>query len=138
MKEKQVPIVFVVDDEFVISHSLALILQNKGYAARSFTDPLVALGRIDADQPDLLISDVVMPQLSGVELAIQVQARCSHCKILLFSGQASTIDLLDEARKQGHTFTLLSKPIHPNDLLQEIGRLLQNSTYALTQSFGGN
>ena len=123
MKEKQVPIVFVVDDEVVISHSLALILQKHGYAAYSYTDPLQALEAIHSDSPDILITDVVMPQLSGIDLAIQMQARCSSCKILLFSGQASTTDLLENARKQGHTFTLLSKPVHPTDLLREIARL---------------
>jgi DNA-binding NtrC family response regulator len=123
MKANHIPVVFVVDDEVVISKSLALILQKNGYSARFFTDPVEALKHVRTDPPDILISDVVMPQFSGVDLAIQVQAHCSDCKILLFSGQASTIDLLDEARKQGYTFTLLSKPVHPTDLLQEIGRL---------------
>jgi DNA-binding NtrC family response regulator len=123
MKEKHVSVVFVVDDEVIISKSLAMILQHSGYSARFFTNPLEALEHIKADPPDLVISDVVMPQLSGVDLAIQVKAHCSDCEILLFSGQASTIDLLGEARKQGHTFTLLSKPVHPTDLLREIDRL---------------
>ena len=123
MTEKQIPVVFVVDDEMVISESLALILRMNGYAARSFTDSVEALEHVHADPPDILISDVIMPRLSGIDLAVQVRALLSGCKILLFSGQASTTDLLDKARKQGHVFTLLSKPIHPTALLQEIGRL---------------
>ncbi len=123
MTEKQTPVVFVVDDEMVISESLALILRKNGYAARSFTDSIEALEHIHTDPPDILISDVIMPRLSGIDLALQVRALFSGCKILLFSGQASTTDLLDKARKQGHAFTLLSKPIHPTALLQEIGRM---------------
>jgi DNA-binding NtrC family response regulator len=123
MNEKHVSVVFVVDDEVMISKSLAMVLQHNGYLARFFTDPLEALEHIKADPPDLLISDVVMPQLSGVDLAIQVKEHCSDCEILLFSGQASTLDLLSEARNQGHHFTLLSKPVHPADLLREIDRL---------------
>ena len=129
MKKKQVSVVFVVDDEVVISKSLALILQSSGYTTRFFTDPLEALEHIKASPPDLLISDVAMPQLSGIDLAIQTQVHCPDCKILLFSGQASTTDLLSDARKLGHHFTLLPKPLHPRDLLQEIKRL---EDYALT------
>ncbi len=123
MNKKHVSVVFVVDDEVVISKSLALILQKSGYTSRFFTDPLEALEHIKADPPDLLISDVVMPQLSGIDLAMQTRAHCADCKILLFSGQASTTDLLGEARRLGHHFTLLPKPVHPADLLQEIRRL---------------
>jgi DNA-binding NtrC family response regulator len=127
MKEKQIPVVFVVDDEVIISKSIALILQKNGYAARYFTNSVEALEHIHADPPDILISDVVMPQLSGVDLAVQAQTHYSGCRVLLFSGQASTIDLLYEVRKQGYTFTLLSKPVHPTDLLQEVERLLGTS-----------
>jgi len=121
-EERNVSVVFVVDDEVVISRSLATILEHHGYSARFFTGPVEALECIKVDPPDLVITDVVMPHLSGVELAIQAKAHSSDCKILLFSGQASTLDLLSEARKHGHDFTLLSKPVHPEDLLREINR----------------
>lgn len=123
MQEKHISVVFVVDDEVVISKSLAMILERHGYAARFFTDPLEALKHIEFDPPDLLISDVVMPQLSGIDLAIQVKARFSNCKILLFSGQTTPAHLVDQTRGQNHSFTLLSKPIHPAELLREINRL---------------
>lgn len=124
MQKKHISVVFVVDDEIVISKSLAMmILENHGYVARFFTDPLEALKHIEFDPPDLLISDVMMPQLSGVDLAIQVKAQVSDCKILLFSGQAATAHLLDQMHKQKRNFTLLSKPVHPADLLREIERL---------------
>ena len=112
--------VFVVDDEGTISSTLAAILRLSGYRAESFTNPLEALSRTMEAPPDLLISDVVMPQMSGVELAIQIRALCSSCKILLFSGQAATADFLTQAREDGHDFQLLSKPIHPKDLLLAI------------------
>lgn len=112
-------LVFVVDDEWIIASTLAAILQGHGYEAVFFTQPLAALESARAQAPYLLISDIVMPMLSGVELAIQLRALCPTCKVLLFSGQAGT-DLLDLAREQGHDFELLSKPIHPTDLLKKI------------------
>jgi YesN/AraC family two-component response regulator len=54
--------------------------------------------------PDLVISDVVMPQMTGIELAIATTQAIPKCKVLLFSGQASTLDLLREAREGGHDF----------------------------------
>jgi hypothetical protein len=44
------------------------------------------------------------------------------CKILLFSGQAATADLLETARAQGHEFEILAKPVHPQDLLAKLGQ----------------
>lgn len=69
---------------------------------------------------EIIAKATQMPQLSGVDLAIQMKAVCPACKILLFSGQAETADLLRTARDQGHAFHLLSKPIHPADLLRQI------------------
>jgi CheY-like chemotaxis protein len=66
--------------------------------------------------PDLLISDVMMPGMTGVELAIHFRKAQPGCKVLLFSGQAATADLLEKAGGQGYEFDLLSKPVHPKDL----------------------
>ncbi|WP_414633411.1 response regulator [Acidisarcina polymorpha] len=118
--------VFIVDDEYVIAATLATILKRSGYAATYFTNPFEALARVEADSPDLLISDVVMPEMSGVDLAIHIRAACPRCKILLFSGQAQTANLLRAARDKGHDFALLTKPVHPADLLAEIGSLVEN------------
>ncbi|MBB5060523.1 DNA-binding NtrC family response regulator [Granulicella aggregans] len=115
--------VFVVDDEKVIASTLTTILKHSGFAAVAFTNPLDALSAADEKTPDLLISDVVMPELSGIELAIQLKKKAPSCKVLLFSGQAATADLLASARKGGHDFSLLAKPIHPTDLLNAIREL---------------
>ena len=114
------PRIFVVDDEFVIATTLATILQRNGFDAVSFTEPLKALQAARLNPPDLLLSDVAMPEISGVELAIRIRESCPDCRILLFSGQASTANLLDTARQNGHNFDVLSKPIHPTDLLKSI------------------
>jgi DNA-binding NtrC family response regulator len=115
------PAVFVVDDEVVIASTLAAILRLHGYSAKSFTSPLKALEAARSQAPALLISDVLMPDISGIDLAIKIKAECPDCKILLFSGQASTQDLLEDARRQGYDFQLLSKPIHPTAMLASIG-----------------
>jgi DNA-binding NtrC family response regulator len=115
--------IFVVDDEPVIASSLAAILQMNGFSARFFTCPLEALAAARSESPDLIISDVAMPDISGIDLAIQMRAQHPNCKILLFSGQAGTSDLLESARARGYDFRLLQKPIHPTEFLFEIGQL---------------
>jgi DNA-binding NtrC family response regulator len=96
-----------------------------GFRARSFTCAQEALNAARLQAPDLLISDVLMPDISGIDLAILIAAQCPLCKILLFSGQASITRLTSVARDKGYNFRLVSKPIHPADLLSEIGTLAQ-------------
>ena len=114
------PTVFVVDDEEIIASSLAKILSLGGFSARSFTNPVKALSETTASEPAMLISDVFMPQMLGTDLAMKVKERNQTCRILLFSGNAATNDLLKQAREQGHDFTLLAKPVHPADLLVQL------------------
>jgi CheY-like chemotaxis protein len=120
MANEKLTRIFVVDDEPIIGQTLATILEKNGFSAKSFVDPLAALFASESDVPDLLISDVMMPRLSGPELAIRIKERCPACKVLLFSGQAATADLLRTTREQGHDFELLMKPVHPKDLLLKI------------------
>jgi CheY-like chemotaxis protein len=118
--------IFVVDDEIIIASTLATILQRNGFDALSFTQPLEALKAARVKAPDLLISDVMMPDLSGIDLAILLKKDCPGCKVLLFSGQAATSNLLQVARDKGHDFELISKPIHPAEFLQKIRTAIQS------------
>ena len=119
--------VFVVDDESLIATTLTTILNHSGFAAVAFTNPLDALSAADEEAPDLLISDVMMPELSGIELAIRLREKAPGCKVLLFSGQAATADLFASARGRGNDFVLLTKPVHPTDLLSAIRELKEQT-----------
>ena len=117
--------VFVVDDESIITITLGLILRKHGFDARLFVLPMEALTASREAAPDLLITDVVMPLLSGIDLAIQMHEHCPDCKVLLFSGQPTTSDLLERARDKGHDFEALAKPVHPVELLEKIHTLME-------------
>jgi FixJ family two-component response regulator len=67
-----------------------------------------------------LLSDVIMPVLTGIELAIQMRERCPNCKVLLISGHPATVGHLETARANGHDFQALAKPVHPAELLERI------------------
>lgn len=113
-------VVFVVDDEVIIAQTLSIILNQAGFQATAFNDPQDAIGARAELVPDLLISDVVMPGMTGVDLAIHFRLAQPDCKILLFSGQAATTSFLEDARSKGFDFELLSKPVHPADLLAKL------------------
>ncbi|MDP9268508.1 MAG: response regulator [Acidobacteriota bacterium] len=114
------PKVLVVDDARVIADTLAIILGQNGYDSTAAYTGQEAVEKAKAVQPDLVISDVIMPDMNGIEAAIQIRRMLPKCKILLFSGQAATADLLENARQQGHEFEILAKPVHPADLLAKL------------------
>jgi DNA-binding response OmpR family regulator len=120
------PVVLVVDDESVIADTLAEILSRSGYTGVAEYDGDSALETALLTPPEMLITDVVLPGMSGIELAISVRRIFPDCKIILFSGQASTADLLASARADGHHFTLLNKPLHPQDLLARVSEGLRS------------
>ena len=71
--------------------------------------------------PQWVVSDVVMPHMNGVELAIALRAQYPMVEILLFSGQAGVIFRdIGEAQRRGYEFELLAKPIHPNKLIERL------------------
>ncbi len=114
------PRVLVVDDEQVIADTLAKILDLNGYDASAVYTGTAAVESARSLQPDLIISDVIMPDMDGIQAAIKIRGFLPNCKILLFSGQAATADLLENARAQGHEFEILGKPVHPSDLLAKL------------------
>lgn len=118
------PVALVVDDERVIADTLAIILNNAGYAATAAYNAESALEMAKIVPPQLLVSDVAMPGMNGIELAIAMKEAVPDCKTLLFSGQAATADMLSNVREAGHDFALLAKPAHPHDLLAQVSQLI--------------
>ena len=114
------PKVLVVDDERVIADTLAIILNQSGFDASAVYTGTDAVETARKNEPDLIISDVIMPDMNGIEAAIRIREILPGCKILLFSGQAATADLLEKARLDGHEFEILAKPVHPQDLLAKL------------------
>ena len=113
-------IVLVVDDERPIAEMVAAILRVSGYVAYVAYSGEEALHLSNTISPHLLVSDVMMPGMNGVQLAIEFKKRCPDCKVLLCSGAVSSENALEEPRRQGYDFKFLGKPFHPTDLLRSI------------------
>jgi CheY-like chemotaxis protein len=112
------PRVLVVDDEHVIADSLAAILNHSGFDAIAKYGGLDAIEFLQQECPDIVLSDVVMPDRNGLEVADAVRANCPGTRIVLISGNAATPNLLEHALPDGPPFELLAKPIHPTQLLR--------------------
>lgn len=116
--------ILIVDDEPTISDTLALIFASSGYEAKATYSAEQALEMLEDWRPDLAVIDVVLPGMNGIEFAIFLKASYPAVQFLLFSGQPGTSGLLDEARRKGHLFEILAKPLHPTFMLARVSDML--------------
>ncbi len=114
--------VLVADDERVIADTLSMILNQSGFETRVAYSGEQAVEIAGEFHPEMLISDVIMVGVNGIDAAIEIRRMLPEIKVLLFSGQAATADLLEKARARGYDFEILAKPVHPQDLLARMRR----------------
>lgn len=117
------PVVMIVDDEPVIRETILEILNDEGFEAIGMSSATQALDWVERIRPDVILTDVVMPGISGIELAASVVEKYPECRVVLFSGQSAATDLVERARAQGHDFDLLPKPLDPEVLVSTLRRL---------------
>lgn len=117
--------ILVVDDEQRVATTTAAILQMHGYHTRSVFSAAEALQVLAEFNPALVITDVVMPGMNGVEMAMLIRAMLPDCAVLLISGNATTQDILQAARRFGHKFDVLAKPVPPRQLVERVCSLLK-------------
>jgi DNA-binding NtrC family response regulator len=128
--------ILVVDDEPLVADTLAMILTHAGYRAMRAYDAKTALEMASVQAPDLLISDVAMPEMNGVELALGMVSIAPDCKVVLFSGHARSVDLM-RAYDAGYEFPLMAKPMHPKEMLGQVAKSLARVVSAAPISIGG-
>ena len=100
--------VLVVDDEQVIADTTKEILKRSGFDAHCAYDGQSGLELAMQLSPDFVLTDVVMPNMNGVQLAISLRKALPATEIL------------DRGRREGHSFELIAKPVHPEKLLQRL------------------
>jgi CheY-like chemotaxis protein len=118
--QRSLPKVLVVDDERRIADTLTEILQMAGFQVVTAYDGREALEAAARFHPDYLLSDVLMPRMNGVELAIAIRKIYPAARILLFSGQVGISEILLAGQRQGFEFELIAKPIHPLKLIERL------------------
>jgi len=114
------PRILVVDDEALIADTICQILNRSGFIAQAAYGGQEAIDTARRINPELVLSDVLMPHIDGVEAAIAIREFSPDTRIVLFSGQAATVEILARARERGHDFELLPKPLHPTQLIKHL------------------
>ena len=112
--------VLVVDDERLIADTMTEILKRSGFEAACAYDGQSGLEMAIQLSPDYVLTDVVMPHMNGLQLAIAVRKALPETEILLLSGQAGVTEILDRGRREGYSFELIGKPVHPEKLLERL------------------
>jgi CheY-like chemotaxis protein len=120
MARRERPLVLIADDEPIITETLTDILSDEGYEVAAVNDGLTAVRDSIRLSPDVILLDVSMPKLNGVEAAKRILSSFPEARIVLFSGHAETAGLLEEAREAGYEFEVLAKPVKPQSLLQTL------------------
>ncbi len=118
--DNRLPRILVVDDERLIADTIVQILNRNGFIAEAAYSGFQAIESAKLYCPELVLSDVMMPNVDGVEAAIEIRSYCPDTRIVLFSGQAATVEILARARDRGFDFELLPKPIHPTQLIKHL------------------
>jgi CheY-like chemotaxis protein len=120
------PTVLVVDDDPVIQKLLQVNFEMEGYTVLTASDGLEGLERARADTPDVIICDIMMPRMDGLEVArtLKGDPATAGIPILLLSAKAQQADVA--AGQASGADDYVTKPFDPLDLLQRVAGLLQS------------
>ena len=110
--------VLVVDDEQTIANLLARILRDHGYEARAEFSAMAAVSGAEDFQPQVLVADIVMPGMSGVQLAEWFTQTRPDCRVLLTSANLLHFDPSYLDFPNSHRVAFLPKPVHIPELLE--------------------
>lgn len=115
--------ILVVDNDRSLADSLATLLRLNGYEVEEAYSGMSAIHLAIHFQPEVLICDVVMPGMNGVETASHIRSLFPSCKVLLITGRSTAPDLVLKTHAFSDGFELLAKPLHPSELLARLGKI---------------
>jgi DNA-binding response OmpR family regulator len=124
-RKKSRTAILIVDDEINIAKTLAMVLEQQGYAATFALSGQSAIEIASRMRPPIAIVDVNLPEMDGIEVALEICDRAPDCKILLMTGDPDSVERLEKARARGINFDVLGKPIPPPELLEKLEALMR-------------
>lgn len=112
--------ILVVDDKKMIADVLAIILRGHGWEVRTAYGGREAVDSSFGFRPDIVLSDVEMDDLDGIDACAQIRESLPECRFLLFTGQVSTDGMIAKAREKGIGSEIIPKPIDPRVVLSAL------------------
>jgi CheY-like chemotaxis protein len=117
------PHILVIDDDKAVADTVAMVLNTDGFEARAVYSGEAGVELARSFDFEFLVTGVVMPQMNGIEAAIQIRELLPKCKVLFVSGDNASSALLQDALSRGYKFEMLAKPVHPLVLFQALRSL---------------
>lgn len=117
--------ILVIDDDSLVRDTLVRILERKSYQVLVAPNGARGLQMFRSEQPDLVITDIIMPDKEGLQTIREIRGECPNAKIIAISGGAriDNMDFLEMARKLGAS-EIIPKPFDPTELLNIVSRCL--------------
>jgi CheY-like chemotaxis protein len=127
MNEKGKFSILIVDDVEPILFVFERYLRKEGYETLTATDGDEGLQKWESTKPDLVISDIRMPNMSGFDLADAIRKKNPKQKIILMSGFTDDLAMLEKQKSYGYPF--FSKPVDLNTTLGPVVKQVLAGTY---------
>jgi DNA-binding NtrC family response regulator len=117
--------ILIVDDEPIVGERLKSFLHKDGHQVEAFTDPAAALARLEEKDFDLVVSDIRMGEIDGIQVMEKVFEKSKRTRVIMITGYA-TLELARESLTKG-AFDFIAKPFK----LKEIRRTIKKAGEAL-------
>ena len=128
--------VMIIDDEEIVCKRLKPAIEKMGCNVETFMDPVAALERIAEKEFDVVVTDVRMDEIDGIQVLEQTQKKSDRTRVIVITGYAM-VALAREAMQKG-AFDFISKPFKPNDLRRVILRAAQEVGVPLDYKLDGD
>ena len=115
--------IMIIDDENIVGKRLQPTLEKRGDTVETFIDSREALKRFDEKNFDIVVTDIRMDNVDGIEVLEHITAQSKRTKVIMITGYA-TVEVAREALAKG-AFDFIAKPFKPNDLRAIIERAAQ-------------
>lgn len=117
---KQALKIMIIDDENIVGKRLKPALEKTGDVVETFVDGETALARFDETPFDIVVTDIRMEKIDGIEILESIMAKSARTKVIIITGYA-TLEIAREALSKG-AFDFIAKPFKPSDLRTVIER----------------
>ena len=119
--------ILVVDDEQAVADTLCLILKKHGFDCLAVYTGAAAVACTDEYCPELLLCDISMPGMNGLEVVSKVTVKCPDCRVLLLTGHYTNLGYAQEwVLSHSAPSRIMAKPVPPALLLEAAGALLKS------------
>lgn len=113
--------ILVIDDNIVVRNTIVQMLETEGYEVVSAEDGRRGLNVFRTERPDLVITDIIMPEKEGIETIRDIREECADAKIIAISGggRIGNADFLRIARQLGAS-DVIAKPLDPDHFISVV------------------